>query len=454
MRHWRTLRSMSQSELAAATFVSADLVAKIEKAERWPTHRFAALADDRLVAGGVLTRLWPLVEQERLGSDRGGPSTPVASASPLDALLVASLPGVGSLVSANGGARLTLQAGRVLPLTETDAWVEAVASTENSVVTVANREVRPAGSRRTLLIAEEQGDFDVRYFASERIARRIPRAYELDSLTLALIWSVSASDDALLFDDTALAESRQSIKVYEQLSGSAVAREAVASVSQLSQNWIGSDFCARYIWRSLVAEVETPLFWTREQRGEEASAWLLFRHKYLYLRRTQDRFGDSGQPQARVFCIPEAAVTDSSPAERVLMMLAAALMESFAITIHVVTEADYGAVEGFVLTRPNQVVIANWIRAQGLWHVDSSDAVASDIADAAGYGVHHSVVADATSAGRLALLAAYLDVDWPWLTRRCAELVLAGVDGLIRPRSRLLGIDGVRRACNYLGALR
>lgn len=65
LRHWRQQRGLSQDSLGARIHVSGDLVAKVEKALRWPPGGFAERSDAVLETGGVLTRLMSLVEHER-----------------------------------------------------------------------------------------------------------------------------------------------------------------------------------------------------------------------------------------------------------------------------------------------------------------------------------------------------------------------------------------------------
>src|SRR4030095_8934837 len=195
----------------------------------------------------------------------------------------------------------------------------------------------------------------------------IPAAYELDDLTYGLLWAASNLDDALQADDQALAETRADLAAYERLSASAVSREAAPGLNAVGHMWLGSDFCARHILRALPDLPQLPTFWTREQRGEEASAWLLFDHKYRYLQRTTELLGTSA---VRAFCIPEDAVRQSQPFERILLFLAVALMESFGIEVHITAEPEYGSVEGFVVAPTQQAIIANWGRGDGMWHVD------------------------------------------------------------------------------------
>jgi transcriptional regulator with XRE-family HTH domain len=70
LRRWRTERGLTQRELAVLTRYSQELVSKVEKAERWATWYLATRCDAALRTGGVLTGLWPEVEQQRLASDR------------------------------------------------------------------------------------------------------------------------------------------------------------------------------------------------------------------------------------------------------------------------------------------------------------------------------------------------------------------------------------------------
>lgn len=69
LRRWRTTRGLTQSALGELVWHSAEVVAKVEKAERWPTQYFAERCDLVLGAGGVLIELFPLVEVQRLACD-------------------------------------------------------------------------------------------------------------------------------------------------------------------------------------------------------------------------------------------------------------------------------------------------------------------------------------------------------------------------------------------------
>jgi transcriptional regulator with XRE-family HTH domain len=65
VRHWRTLRALSQTGLGQRTHDSGALIGKIEKGERFPSLALARRLDAALDTGGALERLWPHLEQER-----------------------------------------------------------------------------------------------------------------------------------------------------------------------------------------------------------------------------------------------------------------------------------------------------------------------------------------------------------------------------------------------------
>lgn len=101
---------------------------------------------------------------------------------------------------------------------------------------------------------------------------------------------------------------------------------------------------------------------------------------------------------SRTFCIPRGQVEASKAAERVLLFLAASLMESFGLQVNVCTEPEYTALQGFVLDQRRRAIVANWVGQDGIWYVDVTD--------------HRG-----------------------------------------KPRSRLLSTAGVDRACSFVGSL-
>jgi hypothetical protein len=205
--------------------------------------------------------------------------------------------------------------------------------------------------------------------------------------------------------------------------------------------------------RIVDVDVETafPVFWTREQTGSQASPWLLFEHKHAYLRATRDRFHDTAL--SRMFCIPHRAVAGSPVFERILLLLSIALMEATGIHVKVCDDPACADVEGFVLSGHHQAIIANWVRGDGIWHVDTARraSVLSDFREASGHVSTRSII-DAPSPGqRLQAMAHYLDLNWPWLQARCHQLAQTGTTGLLRPRSRHIATTGVDAACAFIG---
>ncbi len=238
------------------------------------------------------------------------------------------------------------------------------------------------GNARGLLIASCQQLGQRRYFAIDsrdawrRAARHgttsvpIPEAYELDDLTFALLWANASLDTGLQVDEQELAITIGELAPYGEMTSSAVSREAAPDLGTTAQMWLGSDFCARHILRNYEHLTEIPVFWTREQTGSEGSPWLLFEHKHAYLRATRDHFNDAAL--SRMFCIPRRAVATSPVYERILLLLSIALMEATGIHVKVCDDPAFSEVEGFVLSGHNQAIIANWVRGEGIWHVDTA----------------------------------------------------------------------------------
>ncbi|TCC08510.1 hypothetical protein [Kribbella soli] len=183
---------------------------------------------------------------------------------------------------------------------------------------------------------------------------------------MGIIWATTNTDVALLADDALLMSSQARLAHHEGRRTSDVPLSEVPTLNAVASQWLGSRFCARHITRNLERLSGQPFFWTRETRGEEAASWLLWRHKYDYLRRTSRWFPG----MRRGFCISEADVAESPMYERVLLLLAAALMEAFGIIVELSAEPEHAEVEGFVLGE--EAIVANWLGGSGLWYVDSS----------------------------------------------------------------------------------
>lgn len=282
----------------------------------------------------------------------------------------------------------------------------------------------------------------------------IPHAFQADALTLGILWALSNLDEALLNDDANLTQARRCLHG-ATLDSAAIPRDALAELSAISAMWLGSDSCARFIMSSTRDFSTQPAFWTREQRGEEASTWLFFRHKLACLRATSQRFTDASGSAGRTFCVPEHAVLDSPPSEHVLLLLAAALMESLGIRTQFCMDPALSSVDGFVLAPGSEAVIANWVRTDGCWHVDRTQSTSRVRAfnDVIGQARTQGLCDAASPAVRLATLADYLGIDWMWLTSRCRALGAYSCGDFARPRSRLLSTDGVDAACQYVASL-
>ena len=104
-------------------------------------------------------------------------------------------------------------------------------------------------------------------------------------------------------------------------------------------------------------------------------------------------------PHRKVAVAPRPADPDNSPPVMTppsdqtahpgtqLLFLAMALMESFGIQVEMCTEPEYSAVEGFALEPGRRAIIANWVRSEAIWHVDTTArrSVLSTCREAAGH---------------------------------------------------------------------
>src|SRR5262249_8432361 len=108
--------------------------------------------------------------------------------------------------------------------------------------------------------------------------------------------------------------------------------------------------------------------------------------------------------------------------------------------------------EGFVLGGQAQAIIANWVRGEGIWHVDTArrPSVLSDFREASGYASGHSVINAPSPAARLRAMADYLGVDRLGLQGRGQRLAPAGTTARLRPCSRHISTAGADVACAYI----
>ncbi|WP_424892285.1 transcriptional regulator, XRE family protein [Streptomyces sp. XH2] len=326
--------------------------------------------------------------------------------------------------------------------------------------------LRPA--RRGLLVGVDEREEDVRLYVvdswnARRVRSALPgrddamvlsAAHLLDDLSYGILWALVQLDDGLLADDQVLDAEQEALAIYLSLDRSAPSRMSVPGLSSVGASWLGSMFCARHLERHLSDAARPPVFFTREQTGEEAATWLLYRHKVDYLRSQTHRFV-GGTPLSRAFCIPEGVVRRSARYERILLFLAVALMEHHGVQVRVTPRPEFGAVDGFALIPGQRAVVATWVRTDALWKTDAV-ATAADLrhfADLFNDAGSDSVAAGPDPCGRLRVLADYLALDWGWLTVRCRELGALGVARLVRPRSRLLSVDALNEVLRFVGRL-
>ena len=67
LRHWRLRSGLSLAQLGRSVYASADLLGKVEKAQRWPSRTLVDDCENALRTGGILLRLYALASTERLG---------------------------------------------------------------------------------------------------------------------------------------------------------------------------------------------------------------------------------------------------------------------------------------------------------------------------------------------------------------------------------------------------
>lgn len=346
------------------------------------------------------------------------------------------------------------------------------ATSQDDVVAIAVEEnphlrafVQPA--RRALLIASLGGSGGEGLFVLDSARARyqldadprgtlpIPKPYRLDDLTFGILWAMLNLEDSLLADDHILDSERRELESHLAMPRSAVARSAMPELSRVGAAWLGSYFCTLHIERHLGEVTESPFFWTREQTGEEAAAWLFFRHKHEHLGRATERRADPSVRPGHAFCIPEQSVKDSEPYERILLFLTVALMEMHGLSVWICAEEEYSQIDEFVLAPDDRVIVANWLRSDGIWRVGITDqrSQVRTYTQAIDHARARSVIDGPTSAHRLRALADYLSIDWPWLLRRCQELGAYGSSGMLRPRSRLLSMDQLDEVLRFVGEL-
>lgn len=441
VRSYRRHTGATQAAIGAAVGTDQSEVSRIERGHKQVRDRQQLLAWTRALG----------VPDHLLGALPGREP----SDTPTMELLGTTSPGVGQLLlppgvglATNMVPTLTVAAqgrrGTTIEL-EADPAIDPWVRTPMRTMIIATQATDDQ-SRRFAIDAGSIADVSAR--AGAKIA--IPTAYELDDLTFGILWAVAGFDAALLGDDTALADVMPLTAGANLDPLSEAVRQQRLSAGSLML--LGSQACADFILARRASVADDPIFWTREQRGEEAATWLLFKHKLAYLNSTAPRHPASRT--GRAFCIPQTQVETSPKYERVLLLLAIALMESLGIRTWITADSGFSETDGFVLVPGHRAVIANWVRAKAVSQLalTAKPATLRTFADAAGQVSVKPINGGEDPQARLSALAEYLRLDSRWLGRRCAELAEHGTAGLARPRSRLLSTEGLDAACRYVAA--
>ncbi|MEV5835537.1 helix-turn-helix transcriptional regulator [Nocardia sp. NPDC052112] len=466
IKRLRKAGGFSQPALANLLGYTRQYVSRAERAHNLPSEDLVRALDRSLAADGHLLSLWREAKVEQSALRTARTTTP---------LLETTLTGIdheSSPPKDRGEQTLRTPAGRYFGGSITPVIVVPAAINDGRIVATPTDSLRNdpilVRPHYSLILAAITNADEASFYGLDR--RRaltrltasnpgaplmIPRAYLLDEFTLALAWAVTNLDNSLLEDDAQLAAAMQAIAALDAEPRSTAGHELAADLSPVSQMWLGSDFCARHILRHTDQLTDTPEFWTREQRGEEASTWLLFTHKFQYLQRTGTMSSNRDSIPTRTFCIPPETVSASWKPERILLLLTAALIESFGIRVEVCVEPEYTATQGFVLDPGRNAIIATWSNSDRIWHVDTTDhrPTVREFDDATRWARTHSIIDAPTPGRRLCTLADFLDLDWPWLIRRSRELSEYGAAGFTQPRSRLLSLAGFERACRFIADL-
>ncbi len=82
LRYWRTRRGLSLAQLGRVVYASADMIGKVEKAQRWPSTALVDQFEAALDTAGILRRLYALGDEQRTSSvsvPLSGASSPAPS---------------------------------------------------------------------------------------------------------------------------------------------------------------------------------------------------------------------------------------------------------------------------------------------------------------------------------------------------------------------------------------
>jgi hypothetical protein len=88
LRYWRNRRGFSLAQLGRVVYASADMIGKVEKAQRWPSAALVDQFEAVLDTAGILRRLYALAEDEQRTSSVSAPLNGAGSLAPSPALVV------------------------------------------------------------------------------------------------------------------------------------------------------------------------------------------------------------------------------------------------------------------------------------------------------------------------------------------------------------------------------
>jgi hypothetical protein len=148
LRYWRQRRRLSLAQLGKAVYASADLLGKVEKAQRWPSAALVEECEAVLGSGGVLPQLYALAADERSTSVQRPRSEGPVDAPRSMAVIV--------LVSVHEPAELVALGAPLMPASSVTTLRPA--DTDGSVVDIASARARQVGlgAGRTAAVARRR----------------------------------------------------------------------------------------------------------------------------------------------------------------------------------------------------------------------------------------------------------------------------------------------------------
>lgn len=333
LRRLRQQRGLSLKKFAQLVNYDPGYLSKIENGLKPPTDTVAGRCDAVLEADGILSALAPAPTASRPSRVAHEVHIPVVidgqpmllpikpkvqfsvtpagghdrtTQSDLGEALSRGLPGSSAaIVLSNAGTawQWELPGGRAFGGASLPAYLGEVSWSTGHTAVIAERGSQSLGefvssAPRGVIIAASSSEHGTSHVLLDVIAARkqirssaiaIPQAFQVDDLTLGILWALSNMDEALLNDDGVLAQARQCVRNPGKLDDLVIPSGGLAELSTISYMWLGSDSCARFVVSNIHDFSNRPVFWTREQRGEEGSTWLFFKHKLDYLKATSLR---------------------------------------------------------------------------------------------------------------------------------------------------------------------